>query len=179
MVYETGKQVGPPAYYRVDNAVVFAERPPEAGPEESRLRVFAGSQELPVSGAGDLGLYDPGPLVPSLGEKVPVMWTDGRESGVGLLDPADWGFEKTGIKTAPGSRHPQFSRDGSAVSTTSADGAELTIRRADGGGVVRKVENIQPPETMLSRLRDAGYRVPDAAERLAPAHYGWKSLEGS
>ena len=179
VVYETEKQVGPPAYYRVDNAVVFAERPRETSLEESRLKVFAGSQELPVSRTGDLGLYDPGPLVPSLGEKLPVMWTDGRESGVGLLDPADWGFEKTGIKTAPGSRHPQFSRDGSAVSTTSADGEELTIRRTDGGGVVRKVENVQPPEKVLSRLRDAGYEVPPAAGRLAPAHYGWKSLEGS
>ncbi len=178
VVYETEKQVGPLSYYRVDNAVVFAERPRDAGLRESELRVFTGSQELPISGAEDLGLYDPGPLVPSLGEKLPVMWTDGGEYGIGLLDPADWGFEKTGIKTAPESRYPQFSRDATAVSTTSADGTELTVRHTDGG-VARKVRNVQPPEAVLSRLRDAGYEVPSAAGRLAPAHYGWKSLEGS
>lgn len=179
VVYETGNEVGPPSYYREGNTVAFAERPPGAGLEGSKLKVFAGSQELPVSGAGDLGLYDPGPLVPSIGEKIPVMWTDGEEYGVGLLDPANWSFEKTGVKTAPGSRHPQFSRDGSAVSATSADGTELTVRRAEDGSVIREVNNLQPPETMLSRLREAGYEVPSAAERLAPAHYGWKSLEES
>lgn len=148
-VYGTGKQVGPAAYYPDANTFIFSERPRGANLEESRLRLSAGTSELPVSGAEGLGIYDPSPPVPALDYKMAVMWTDGEKSGVGLLDPEGWTFEKTGVTAERGSRFPRISSDGAYAATRS--GGSITVRRIDDGSLVRRIGDAQPPETAFER----------------------------
>jgi hypothetical protein len=176
-VYETAGQVGLPSYYREANALIFAERPRGAGLAASRLRLLVGTSELPVSGIGELGLYDPSPPVASLDDRIAVMWTDGEETGVGLLDPEGRSFGETGILVEEGSRHPRISRDGRYLSTTDAGGSELTVRRMRDGAVVRRVRDLQPPGAATEGMREAGLVVPPEAEWFAPASYSWRSLD--
>ena len=176
-VYETDERVGVPYYYFDSNAVVFDERPRGASLSESHVRLLAGTAELPLSGADGLGLYDPAPIVPELGDALPVMWTDGEETGVGLINPESWSFGETGITVEPGSRSPRVSRDGAYVATTDADGTTLTVRRMKDGSVVRRVENLQAPGTALDRMREAGFDPPEEAGWFAPENFSWRSLE--
>ncbi len=177
-VYTSDQRTGRPAYYFDPNALVFDERPRGADPEESRVRILVGTGSLRVSGAEGLGLYDPSPVVPEIGERIAVMWTDGESTGVGLLDPATGRFDKTGVRVEDGSRYPRVSRDGSYVATASPDGSELAIRRLDGGELVRRIRDVQPPETVLTKMRDAGLRVPSEAGWFVPANFSWRSLDG-
>jgi hypothetical protein len=176
-VYETDERVGPASYYFDANALLFAERPRGAGPEESRIRLLVGTGEMDVSGAGGLGLYDPSPPVTFLDGRISVMWTDRKQTGVGLVDPDGWAFEKTGIAVEEGSRNPRISTDGRYLATTDASGTVLTVRRMDDGDVVRRVEGVQPAEETLRRMRAAGMDVPEEAGWLAPANFGWRSFE--
>lgn len=177
-VHASDRRVGRPTYYFEPNALVFDERPRQAGLEEARVRILVGTGSLRVSGAEGLGLYDPSPVVPEAGERMPVMWTDGESTGVGLLDPATGEFGRTGVRVEEGSRYPRISRDGSYVATASPDGKELAIRRLDDGTLVRRVRDVQPPETVLEKMREAGLRVPPEAGWFAPANFSWRSLEG-
>lgn len=176
-VYETGGIVGPASYYFDANAFLFAERPRGAGLEESRIKILAGTGDLPVSGAEGLGLYDPSPPVTFLGGKIAVVWTDGGRSGIGLLDPDGWVFEKTGVEVEPGSRDPRVSNDGRYVATTDAAGTELTVRRMDDGSVVRRVRDAQPVGVVLDRMRGAGFEVPPGTGRVAPPNFSWRSFD--
>lgn len=178
-VYETGRLVGPASYYFDANAFVFAERPRGAGLEESRIRVLVGTGSLPISGTGGAGLYDPSPPVAFLDNRIAVVWTDGERSGVGLINPDGWDFEKTGIEVEAGSRHPRVSNDGRYVATTDASGTELTVRRMDDGTVIRRVRDLQPPDAALGRMRDAGFEAPAGAELVAPPNFSWRSFEDS
>lgn len=176
-VYETGEQVGSSAYYFDANAFLFAERPRGAGLERSRIKLLAGTGELSISGVGDLGLYDPSSPVTYLENKIPVLWTDGEKTGVGLIDPDGWTFNKTGVEVEAGSRDPGVSNDGRYVATTSSAGTELTVRKMSDGSVVRRVEDVQPPDTALRRMREAGMRVPKEAGWLRTANFSWRSFE--
>lgn len=173
-VYETGERVGPAAYYPDANTLVFAERPRGAGLEKSRLKVLAGTSELSVAGEQGLGLYDPSPPIPALEDRMAVMWTDGEKSGVGLLDPEGWTFEKTGVTVEQGSRFPRISSDREYAATTSEEGIE--IRRVDSGSLVRRIEDAQPPEAAFVRMRKAGLDAPPEAEWFAGASFGWRSF---
>lgn len=176
-VYQTEKTVGPAAYYFDANAFVFAERPRGADLERSRLRVLAGTGELPISGGEGLGLYDPSLPIPALDYAMAVMWTDGERTGVGLLDPDGWTFQKTGVLVEPGSRYPRISYDGTHVAT--ARGSELTVRRLEDGEVVLRVQDLQPRGAALGRVREGGLRVPPEADALASPNFSWRSFEGS
>lgn len=176
-VYETEKRVGAPYYHFDSNAVVFDERPRGAELSESRLRVLVGTGELSVSGAEGLGLYDPAPVVPELDDALPVMWTDGEKTGVGLVDTKTWEFRKTGVTVEPGSRSSRVSSDGSYVATTDAGGSVLTVRRMQDGSVVRRVEDLQASGAALERMREAGFGPPEEARWFAPANFSWRSLE--
>lgn len=178
-VYETQDVVGPSSYYFDGNAFLFAERPRGAGLEESRLKVLVGTGSLSVSGAEDLGLYDPSPPVTFLDGEIAVIWADGEETGIGMIDPRGWTFSKTGIEVETGSRSPRISNDGLYVATTDSAGEEITVRNMDDGSVVRRVRNAQPPETALKRMRESGIEVPPEAGWLAPPNYGWRSFEDS
>ena len=177
VVYETEERVGVPYYYFDSNALVFDERPQGADLSESRVRLLVGTAELPLSGAEDLGLYDPASIVPELGDALPVMWTDGEETGVGLIDSEGWSFSKTGITMEPGSRSPRVSRDGAYVATTDADGTTLTVRRMEDGSVVRRVEDLQSPGVALGRMREAGLDLPREVGWFAPENFSWRSLD--
>jgi hypothetical protein len=177
VVYEAEERVGAPYYYFDSNALVFDERPQGADLSESRVRLLIGTAELPLSGAEDLGLYDPAPIVPELGDALPVMWTDGEKTGVGLIDPEGWSFSETGITVEPESRSPRVSRDGAYVATTDAAGTTLTVRRMEDGSVVRRVENLQAPGAALDRMREAGFEPPREAGWFAPENFSWRSLD--
>lgn len=176
-VYTSNQEFGRPSYYFEPNALVFSERPRGEGLEEARIRVLVGTGSLQVSGAEGLGLYDPSSVVPETGDKMAVMWTDGAVTGVGLLDPRGWSFSRTGIRVENGSRNPRISRDGSYVATTSPDGSELAVRRMSDGSLVRRIRDVQPPDTVLTRMREAGLRVPPEAGWLAPPSFSWRSLD--
>ncbi|MDQ4105638.1 MAG: hypothetical protein M3157_00475 [Actinomycetota bacterium] len=174
--YETTNRVGTPYYHFDANALIFDERPRGGDLSESRVRLLVGTGELSISGAEGLGLYDPSPVVPELGDALPVMWTDGEKSGVGLISSDGWRFAKTGITVEPGSRSPRVSRDGSYVATTDAGGTQITVRRMEDGSVVRRVEDLQPPGVVLDRMREAGFEPPEEARWFAPT-FSWRSLE--
>lgn len=176
-VYETEKRVGTPYYYYDSNALVFDERPRGAALSESRIKVLVGTGEIPVSGTEGLGLYDPAPIVPELDDALPVMWTDGEKTGVGLIDSKDWSFSKTGITVRKGSRNPRVSRDGAYVATTNAAGTVLTVRRMRNGSVVRRVEDLQEPGVALDRMRESGFEVPEEADWFASENFSWRSLD--
>ena len=177
-VYETKNRVGTPYYYYDSNALIFDERPPGAGLPESRVRVLAGTGELPLSGAKGLGLYDSTPIVPELDDALPVMWTGGEKTGVGLIDSKNWSFSKTKVTVKNGSRTPRISNDGSYVATTGAAGTTLTVRRMDDGSVVRRVDDLQAPGEALDRMREAGFEIPKEAGWFAPENFSWRSLDG-
>jgi hypothetical protein len=179
VVYETQERAGIPSYHSDSNTIVFAERPEGSDLEDSRLTVIAGTAEVEVSGAEDLGVYDPSIPVPELDFAMAVMWTDGEETGVGLFDPESWEFEKTGVVVEDGSRHPQVSYDGTYVATSDAEGTTLTVRRVDDGSVVRRIEGLQPPETAFERMERAGLEVPEESAWLAPPNYSWRSVADS
>lgn len=176
-VYETKDRVGPGAYYFDANAFLFAEHPRGAGLEQSRLKLLAGTGELKVSGAEDLGVYDPSSPVTYLKSKIPVLWTDGKKTGVGLVDPDGWNFSKTGVEVEAGSRNPGISNDGRYVATTNSEGTEITVREMNDGSIVRRIRDVQPPDTALRKMRKAGMRVPKEAGWLAPPNYSWRSFE--
>ncbi|HET7479764.1 MAG TPA: hypothetical protein VFJ72_09665 [Rubrobacteraceae bacterium] len=176
-VYETKDVVGPASYYFDGNAFLFAERPRGAGLEDSRIKVLVGTGTAKISGVGELGLYDPSSPATVLGGKISVIWTDGEKTGIGMIDPRGWTFSKTGIEVAAGSRDPRLSNDGLYVATTDSAGKEITVRRLDDGGVVRRIRDAQPPETAIDRMREAGIKVPEETGWLAPPDYGWRSLE--
>jgi hypothetical protein len=177
-LYETQKIVGAPVYIGDRNAVVFAERPEDDGLEKSGLRAFVGTQEVEISGAEGLGLYDSSPPIAELGEKVAVVWTDGERTGLGLIDPADWRFEKTGIELPDDARNPRISADGSMVSFTNEEDSMLTVLDMDDGEVVERVKDLQPTGDLYRRMGEAGFSVPEGAVRLAPAGFGWRSMSG-
>lgn len=177
VVYQTGNRVGTPYYYFDANALVFDERPRGENLSGSRLRLLVGTGELDVSGAEGLGLYDPSPIVPELGDALPVMWTDGRKTGIGLIDSESWGFSKTAVTVEPGSRSPRVSRDGAYVATTDAGGTALTVRRMEDGSVVRRVRDLQPPGAALYRMREAGFGFPQEAGWFTSENFSWRSLE--
>ncbi|MGB3684008.1 MAG: hypothetical protein WA990_16140 [Rubrobacteraceae bacterium] len=177
VVYETDKKVGTPYYYFDSNALVFDERPRGSDPLESRVRLVVGAAELPLTGAEELGLYDPAPIVPELDDALPVMWTDGKKTGVGLIDSKTWSFTKMNVTVEAGSRSPLVSRDGSYVATTDAAGATLTVRRVKDGGVVRRVEDLQAPGEALDRMREADFDLPEEAGWFAGENFSWRSLE--
>ena len=177
VVYETGKRVGTLYYYFDSNAVVFDERPRGADLSESRVSLLLGSGKLPVSGAEGLGLYDPASVVPELGDALPVMWTDGEKTGLGLINSRNWSFSKTGVMVEPRSRSPRVSRDGFYIATTNAGGTTLTVRRMEDGGVVRRVENLQAPSVALDRMREAGFDLPAEAGWFVSENFSWRSLE--
>ncbi|CAN5698515.1 hypothetical protein BH24ACT20_BH24ACT20_16170 [soil metagenome] len=176
-VYETEKKVGTPYYYFDSNTLVFDERPQGADLSESRVKLLVGTGEIPLSGAEDLGLYDPAPIVPELDDALPVMWTDGKKTGVGLINSKDWSFSKTGITVETGSRNPRVSRDGAYVATTNPDGTVLTVRRMGDGSVVRRVEDLQKPGVALDRMREAGFGPPREAGWFASENFSWRSLD--
>ncbi len=176
-VYETQKRVGAPYYYFDSNALVFDERPQGADLSESRVKLLVGTGEIPLSGVEDLGLYDPAPIVPELDDALPVMWTDGEKTGVGLMDSKDWSFSKTGITVETGSRNPRVSRDGAYVATTDAAGTVLTVRRMGDGSVVRRVDDLQEPGATLDRMREAGFGPPREARWFASENFSWRSLD--
>lgn len=176
VVYETDNRVGTPYYYYDSNAVIFDERPKGADLSESRVKALVGTSEIAISGAESLGLYDPAPIVPELDEALPVMWTDGEKTGVGLIDSKTLSFSRTGITVSPGSRSPRISNDGSYVATTDASGTTLTIRRMEDGGVVRRLDNLQAPGAAFERMRKAGFEVPEEADWFAPT-FSWRSLD--
>ncbi len=176
VLYETGKRVGIPYYYYDSNAVVFDERPQGAALKESRVKLLVGTGKISISGAEGLGLYDPAPLVPELDDALPVMWTDGEKTGVGLIDSKTWSFSKTGLTIEAGSRNPRVSRDGSYLATTDASGTTLTVRRMEDGSVVRRVDDVQSPGSVLGPMREAGFEVPEEADWFAPA-FSWRSLD--
>lgn len=179
VVYETESRVGTPSYNPESNTIVFAERPRRDDLGNSRLTAIAGTAEVEVSGAEGLGVYDPSIPVPEFDDAMAVMWTDGEETGVGLFDPATWEFEKTGIPAEEGSRHPQISYDGTYVATANREGTTLTVRRMDDGSVARRIDNLQPPDTALGKMRRAGLEVPEEAEWLAPPNFSWRSVADS
>ncbi len=169
-VYETENElVGPLSYHRDSNTAVLAERPRGAPLEKARLKLLVGDEEIPLAGAGDgLGLYDPSPptraSVMGLDGQMAVLWTDGEEEwGVGLLDPESWSFRKTAVRVEPESRHPQISPDGLHVATYDEKDDAITVRRLQDGGLVRRIEGAQPPETALARLQESGFEVPPEA----------------
>lgn len=173
---EPGSAVfGPPAYHPDSNTLVYAERPGGAPLRESRLRLRVGTAERELRGADSLGLYDPSLPVPSLGGKLAVMWTDGAQTGVGMLDPVTWTFGKTGLETRAGARYPQVSRDGTMVAV--AEGDAISVRELDGGETLRVVRDAQRSGEPLDRLREAGYDVPPEARALARPSFVWRSLE--
>lgn len=181
VVYRTDGTVGLPSYNFESNTTVFDMRP-SGDPrnfEKSRLVALIGTEEMPVSGADGLGLYDPSIPVPELDYGMAVLWTDGAKSGVGVFDPATWTFTKTPVRVEEGSRKPQISYDGTYVATTDASGSRLTVRRMDDGEVALRLDDAQPPDAALNRLREAGYNVPQGAEELVPAGFTWRSFEGS
>jgi len=165
--------LGPPAYHRDSNTLVYAERPEGAPLREARLRLLTGTTEGRVEGG--LGLYDPAPPLPALGGKLAVMWTDGETTGVGLLDPATGSFGKMAVETAAGARHPRISRDGKMVAAFEGDA--VVVRELEGGEVVRKIPDAQRPEAPLDRLRRAGFDVPTEADGLARPSFAWRSFE--
>lgn len=177
VVYETDKRVGTPYYYFDSNALVFDERPQGAALAESHVKLLVGTAELPLSGVAGLGLYDPAPIAPDLGDALPVMWTDGEQTGVGLIDSESWSFSKTGVTVEPGSRSPRVSRDGAYVATTDTNGTELTVRRLEDGSVVRRVEDLQAHGSALDRTRAAGFEPPQETGWFAPENFSWRSLE--
>lgn len=179
VVYETEERVGLPSYYSDSNTIVFAERPEDADLGDSRLTAIAGTAEVEVSGAGGLGVYDPSIPVPELDYAMAVMWTDGSEAGIGLFDPEEWRFEKTDILVEEGSRHPQISYDGTYVATTDSEGATLTVRRMDDGSVVRRIEDLQPPDAALEMMESSGLRAPGEAGWFAPPNFSWRSVADS
>jgi hypothetical protein len=176
-LYETDKRVGSPYYYFDLNALVFDERPKGAELSVSGIKVLVGTSESSVSGGEGLGLYDSAPAVPSLGDAIPVMWTDGGETGVGLIHPEGFSFSKTGISVEKGGRSPRISNDGSYVATTGASGKDLTVRRMKDGSVVRRVTDLQEPGAALDRMREAGFSVGKQAEWFEPANFSWRSLD--
>ncbi len=176
-VYDTSKRVGTPYYYFDSNALVFDERSKGADLSESRVKVLVGTGEIPLSGAEGLGLYDPAPIVPELGNALPVMWTDGEKTGVGLIDSKSWSFSKTGVTVEPGSRSPRVSRDGAYVATTDAGGTTLTVRRMEDGSRVRRVDDLQAPGTALDRMREVSFESPEEADWFASENFSWRSLE--
>jgi len=113
-----------------------------------------------------------------LGEKVAVVWTDGERTGLGLIDPADWRFEKTGIELPDDARNPRISADGSMVSFTNEEDSMLTVLDMDDGEVVERVRDLQPTGDLYRRMGEAGFSVPEGAVRLAPAGFGWRSMSG-
>ena len=177
VVYETDKRVGTPYYYYDSNAIIFDERPQGADLTKSRVKLLVGTGEVAISNTESLGLYDPAPIVPELGDALPVMWTDGQKTGVGLIDSKIWSFSKTGITVEEGSRSPRISRDGSYVATTNASGTTLTVRQMEDGGVVRRVDDVQPPHDGLDRMREAEFEVPEKADWFAPGNFSWRSLD--
>ena len=177
VVYETDKRVGTPYYYYDSNAAVFDERPRGTALAESRVKLLVGTGEISISGAEGLGLYDPAPIVPELDDALPVMWTDGRKTGVGLIDSKTWSFSKTGITVKAGTRSPRVSRDGSYVATTDAGGTALTVRRMKDGSVIRRVDDLQASGATLDRMRKAGIEVPEQADWFAPENFSWRSLD--
>lgn len=179
VVYETENRVGLPSYNFDSNTIVFDERPRGAHLEDSRLVAIAGTAEAEVSGAEGLGVYDPSIPVPDLDYNMAVIWTDGDKSGVGLFDPSNWTFEKTGVSVENGSRQPQISYDGTYVATTNEGGTELTVRRMDDGSIVRRIEGVQPPEAALDRMREAGIEVTEEAAWTATPSFTWRSFEDS
>lgn len=172
-----GVEVGLLSYHADSNTLLFAERDRGAPLAESRIRVLAGSAELPLRGAGGVGLYDPSAPIAALGGKMAVMWTDGKDAGVGLLDPMSWTFEKTAVGAAPGARYPQVSRDGRLVAVGAESGATVSVSELESGEAVREIGGVQKPRIALDRIRKAGSKVPPEAEELAPPSFGWRSLE--
>lgn len=179
VVYQTESRVGRVSYNFDSNTAVFDERPVGAGFEESRLSALAGTEEMTVDGADGLGLYDPSLPLPNLDYRMAVLWADGGRSGIGLLDPAKWSFEKTDVTVAKGSRYPQISYDGTYVATLDEDETTLSVRRMDDGRVVNRIEGVQPTGIAIQRMREAGLDVPETAEWAAPALYSWRSFAGS
>lgn len=177
-LYETERVVSAPVYLGDRNSIVFAERPEGGGREKSRLKVFMGTQEIEISGTEGLGLYDPSPPVFELGNKVAVAWTDGEKSGLGLIDPADWSFEKTGIEFPESARNPRVSPDGSMVAFTDRGGGRLTVLDMGDGEVVERVDGLQSPRDLYRHMEEAGFSVPDGAIRLAPPSFGWRNVSG-
>lgn len=175
VIYETQGEVGPFSYFHGSNTILFAERPRGAGLAGSEIKLLIGDQEVALEGADVLGLYDPSPPTAALDDGMAVMWTDGEEWGVGIVDPEARTFHKTAVPVGPGSRYPQISSDGLYVAT--ADGASLTVRRLEDGGFVRRIQGVQTPEVAFERLRKAGFDVPSEAAWLAPPSFGWRSLE--
>jgi hypothetical protein len=171
------EEVGPLAYHADSNTLVFAERGRGAPLADSRIRVLAGSAELLLRGAEGVGLYDPSAPIASLGGKMAVMWTDGENAGVGLLDPINWTFHKTAVGAEAGARHPQVSRDGRLVAVGSENGTTIAVSELESGRFVREIGGVQRPRTAFDRLRRAGLEVPPEAEELAPPSFGWRSLE--
>jgi hypothetical protein len=168
---------GPAAYHRDSNTLVFAERPEGAPLSKSRIKLLTGTVEREPRGAAGLGLYDPALPLPALGGKMALMWTDGKRTGVGFLDPATWTFGKSGIETRPSARYPQVSRDGTMVAYYEGDGSTIAIRELDGGGTVRVIRDAQRPGDALARLREAGLDVPAEAGRLVRPGFVWRSFE--
>lgn len=177
VLYETEEQIGLPSYREHSNTLVFAELPRGAGPATAEIRIIVGTDEIPLSGTEDFGVYDPSPEVPSLDGKMAALWTDGEIVGLGIIDPETWTFSRTEIELEPGSRYPQISRDGAYLATTDASGSEITIRNMDDGSVVRRVRDAQPLEAALDRVIESGFEVPPGVLWIAPPNYSWRSLE--
>lgn len=178
-VYETRDEpVGPLSYRRDSNTVAFAERPRGAPLQGSRLKLLVGDTEMPLRGAGeDLGLYDPSPPAEALDGEAAVMYTDGKAWGVGLLDLESWSFRKTAVRVEPESRYPQVSPDGRFIATYDGAADSITVRRLKDGGLVRRVEGVQPPEAAAARLREDGFDAPPEASWFVPPSFAWRDLE--
>ncbi|TCJ16413.1 hypothetical protein E0L93_09810 [Rubrobacter taiwanensis] len=176
-VYETRNEVGYPAYHRDSNALVFAERPRGAPLAESRLRLLVGTDFLPISGIEEgTGVYDPSPPTPALDGEMAVIWTDGEEWGIGLLDPETREFRRTDVRVPAGSRNPQISRNGDYVATTGPDGTRLLIQELATGREVARVEGLQRLGTTMNKMKEHGLRVPPEAEWFTQANFGWRAL---
>lgn len=180
-VYEPEGEVDALSYFSQWNALLFAERPRDSGLAGSQIKVRAGNSELPVSGAGGLGLYDPSPGGASLEGEIALLWTDPGtgEAGLGTLDPDGWTFEKTGVEVEPGSRNPRVSPDGLYLAVTDGSGSEISVHSMEDSSLLRRIDDVQPPGEALDRLREAGMEVPEGSERRSPAGFSWSSFEGS
>jgi hypothetical protein len=176
-VYETKNEVGYSTYHRDSNSLVFSERPRGGELAESELKILVGTELLPISGIEEgVGVYDPSPPTPALQGEMAVIWTDGSESGIGIFNPETREFRRTDVPVPNGSRNAQISRNGDYVATTDATGTELLIQDLQSGGVIRRVDGLQPLGTTMNKMRDNGLRVPPEAEWFTQANFGWRAL---